>query len=66
MAFNNNGSIFFNVYHFKLTDSNEIFNWQWIITTCHELAHNVYKYHDKNFVSLFQKIIQEYVIKLNI
>jgi len=55
-AFNKNGSIFLNIFHFELDNG---FYWKWFVIVCHELAHNIEMSHNKYFVNIFQDIISE-------
>ena len=55
-AFNKNGSIFLNIFHFELDEN---FYWKWFVIICHELAHNLEISHNKYFINIFQDIISE-------
>ena len=64
VAFNRDGSIFYNVAYFDVESTEDEFFWKWFIITCHELAHNTEHYHDKRFVFTFQQILNEYILNL--
>ena len=67
IGFNNNNDIFLNIsYHikcnFKDTDTNPKFFWYVII--CHELAHNLERNHNINFIKIFENILISNLTKM--
>lgn len=80
IAFNKNGSIFFNLRYFEQFFVNEIdppfsivsspmltklINFYFIVT-CHELTHNKHSKHSLNFIEDMQRIIVEFLPKKEI
>tara|TARA_Y100000389_G_scaffold204506_1_gene257492 strand:+ start:4433 stop:4930 length:498 start_codon:yes stop_codon:yes gene_type:complete len=63
-AFNIKNSIFFNIAYFNLNENEYSFNLRWIITICHELAHNEERGHTKKFIYIYERILHEYLTHL--